>query len=80
MVEPAGVHPMANRIAGISEADYLVDRLTIVSLSNVGEPCSKIGGGLPPEPVLWCLKKRSVVTSLTQRRHQGLSDHQVPPL
>ena len=48
MVEPAGVRPMTNRVAGKPKADHLVDRFAVVGLSDVGQPGGEIGGGLPP--------------------------------
>ena len=71
---------MANRVAGKSQADHLIDLALLVREPHIGEPGREIAARQPAEPVLRRHDQTRVMALLAERPNQLARHHQMAAL
>ncbi len=71
---------VTHRVARKAETDHVVDRVSIVGHTHIGQPGRQVGAPLPTEPVLGCPDHGGVVPRLTERPNQTVRDDQMATL
>ncbi len=67
VIQPAHVFVVANGVAGIAQADHLVDRLA-VGRADIGKPGGEVRGCLAAKSILWCDDDVRGVPGIAERR------------